>query len=516
MPTGGDSGRNRPSRRPLSQELVTLCRRASARGVWVLTAQVFLACLAQSAFGVGLAWDPSPDPNVVGYAIYYGTNSGSYQTRIPLGSQTNATVQISTNGATYYFVATAYTIDGVESLPSNEVSYTPSVTSSNQTITFGALPVKTFGDAVFTLSATASSGLAVSFSSGNSIVATVVGNTVTIVGAGSAVITASQAGNSNYLAATPVSQTLTVIPLEVNTPPVFTPTTDLLSPVLSLVRTTLRATDTDIPTNTITYSLGPNAPATATLDAQSGVYRWTPPLEAAGSSNLITVFATDNGVPPLTATQQFSITVPHFIQLTLGMTNLFAGQIGSVPVRVVSSAPWRVLSFDLEIPPGVLGQLGVSNVVSPFTATTIAPVDSTHLRLAFINDVGHELQGTQQLASLNFTAVPITSASVPLVPQDFSGLLADGTPFQTTLADAGRVIVIADHPILEALTPVSNRHQLLFYGNPGVTYEVQTATNLTPPILWRPLTQVVLSNIVQTVEGGPNNVPFQIYRAVKQ
>jgi len=76
---------------------------------------------------VGLAWDPSPDPNVVGYAIYYGTNSGSYQTRIPVGGQTNATIQIPTNGASYYFVATAYTVDGLESLPSNEVSYVPPI-----------------------------------------------------------------------------------------------------------------------------------------------------------------------------------------------------------------------------------------------------------------------------------------------------------------------------------------------------------------------------------------------------
>jgi hypothetical protein len=72
------------------------------------------------------------------------------------------------------------------------------------------LAPKTFGDASFSLGATASSALSVSYQSSNTSVATIAGNTVTIVGAGTTTITASQAGDSNYLAATPVPQTLTV------------------------------------------------------------------------------------------------------------------------------------------------------------------------------------------------------------------------------------------------------------------------------------------------------------------
>ena len=79
-----------------------------------------------------------------------------------------------------------------------------------QTITFGSLPAKTYGDASFDLTASASSGLTVSYASANTAVATVSGSTVTIVGAGTTTITASQTGNSIYAAATSVSQTLTV------------------------------------------------------------------------------------------------------------------------------------------------------------------------------------------------------------------------------------------------------------------------------------------------------------------
>ena len=87
---------------------------------------------------------------------------------------------------------------------------TLTIGASSQTITFGALTAKTFGDASFALTATASSGLTVNYSSSNPAVASVSGGTVTIVGGGSTTITTSQAGNANFVAATPVPQVLTV------------------------------------------------------------------------------------------------------------------------------------------------------------------------------------------------------------------------------------------------------------------------------------------------------------------
>ena len=88
------------------------------------------------------------------------------------------------------------------------VSASGSVATSPQSITFGAIPSKSVGDS-FTLGATASSDLPVSYSSSNPSVATVAGNVVTIVGSGSVMITASQGGNSSYSPATEVSQGIT-------------------------------------------------------------------------------------------------------------------------------------------------------------------------------------------------------------------------------------------------------------------------------------------------------------------
>jgi hypothetical protein len=90
------------------------------------------------------------------------------------------------------------------------VSQVLTVNRKAQTITFNTLAVKTVGDADFNPGATASSGLAVSYTSSNTAVATIVNGQIHIVGAGTSTITASQAGNVTYAPANNVSRVLTV------------------------------------------------------------------------------------------------------------------------------------------------------------------------------------------------------------------------------------------------------------------------------------------------------------------
>ncbi len=93
--------------------------------------------------------------------------------------------------------------------PAPSVTRNFEVLKKAQTIDFPAIADKTYGDAPFTISATASSGLPVSFTVLSGPV-TIAGNTVTITGAGTAEIQAEQGGDSSYEAATPVSQTFNI------------------------------------------------------------------------------------------------------------------------------------------------------------------------------------------------------------------------------------------------------------------------------------------------------------------
>ena len=84
------------------------------------------------------------------------------------------------------------------------------VNKITQTINFGTLQAKTYEDMPFALPSSTDKGLAISYKSVNTDVATVSGNTVTIVGAGTTEIVASQDGDAYHYAATPVTRTLTV------------------------------------------------------------------------------------------------------------------------------------------------------------------------------------------------------------------------------------------------------------------------------------------------------------------
>jgi len=135
-----------------------------------------------------------------GTAGYSG--NGGPATSATLNNPTGVTV--SSTGKLYIGDTDNNVVRAVSGLPINKAA---------QTITFAALPVKTYGAANFALSATASSGLPVTYTaSGDATVSLVVGVwTVHITGAGSATITAQQAGNSNYNAAVNVSRTLTIL-----------------------------------------------------------------------------------------------------------------------------------------------------------------------------------------------------------------------------------------------------------------------------------------------------------------
>jgi CSLREA domain-containing protein len=167
-----------------------------------------------TAFGAALVakvTSGTSEPVAGGQVTFTGPASGA---GITLGSGNSTVVTIDSAGvATVTGTAngTTGTYNVLATTPGASSTATFSLTNGkgSQTISFGALANRTYGDAPFSLSATASSGLPVSFQivSGP---ATVSSNTVTITGAGTVVVRASQAGDSNYSAAPPVDQSFIV------------------------------------------------------------------------------------------------------------------------------------------------------------------------------------------------------------------------------------------------------------------------------------------------------------------
>jgi hypothetical protein len=104
-------------------------------------------------------------------------------------------------------------------------------------------------------------------------------------------------------------QAFTVTVNEVNSAPVVTAVSDQSASEHTLFTFTPSATDADLPPNQLTWSLGPGAPAGMSIDPASGMTLWTPDESRGGASYPVTVTLTDDGVPPLSDSKTFTISV---------------------------------------------------------------------------------------------------------------------------------------------------------------------------------------------------------------
>jgi hypothetical protein len=114
---------------------------------------------------------------------------------VHLGAVGSCTITASQSGDASYNAAPA-------------VARTFNINKANQTIAFNSLANKSFGDADFTVSATASSNLPVNFAASGAC--SVSSGSVHLTGAGSCTITASQPGNGNFNPAADVPQTFNI------------------------------------------------------------------------------------------------------------------------------------------------------------------------------------------------------------------------------------------------------------------------------------------------------------------
>jgi hypothetical protein len=235
----------------------------------------------------------------------------------------------------------------------------------------GALSEKTYGDADFSISATASSGLPVSFdASGN---CTVSANMVHLTGAGECTITASQAGDSDHLPLTDVPQTFTIFKAA--------------------------STTTIICLTKVTYTGSPLKPCSASVTGAGGLNReltvdYTKNINA-GMANASASFAGDADYAGSSDLLKFTID-------KASQTIIF----GALPNRTLGDPDFEVRATASS---GLKVTFAASGINCSISGSTVQ-----------LTGVGSCTIGAFQLGDSNYNAAPI-------VPQTFS---IDATPRQ--------------------------------------------------------------------------------------
>jgi hypothetical protein len=165
----------------------------------------------------------------------------------------------------------------------------------------------------------------------------------------------------------------------VNSAPVLGPIQNRSVSAGTLLTFSAGATDVDAPPQFLDYALQPGAPAGATIDPYSGVFSWAILPSAIGSTNTMTIQVTDDGTPPLSASQTFTVVVtpggnppamlPPLIsggQILLNWSSQ-AGFTYRVEYKDdLTSASWTALSGD------VLASTSTSSKAEPFSVTNVA------------------------------------------------------------------------------------------------------------------------------------------------
>ena len=79
-----------------------------------------------------LAWDASPDPKAVGYAVYYSLSNSGITNRIETGAARQITLSNFPASSNYFFFVVAYDANGIEGEASGPLFFAPSIVSKLQ------------------------------------------------------------------------------------------------------------------------------------------------------------------------------------------------------------------------------------------------------------------------------------------------------------------------------------------------------------------------------------------------
>lgn len=243
-------------------------------------------------------------------------------------------------------------------------------TAQPQTITFGPLADKVYGDANFSINASASSNLPVSFTTSGGC--TVLGSTVSITAAGACTVTAHQAGNDDYTAADDVSQAFNIA----KAASVISWSPAPLSSGTPLGPSQLNATASGLGGTALVGSFAYTPPAGTSFDAGTvslsvlftpsnlnyAAAQHTVSLTVSGAMNFTGFYAPIRNLPYVNTIQAGSaVPVKFSIGGYRGLRVLQVGSPTSAPVACNASAPQNAVR------PGIASTSGLRSLGYSYT-----------------------------------------------------------------------------------------------------------------------------------------------------
>ena len=289
-----------------------------------------------------------------------------------------------------------------------------------------------------------------------------------------------ESGGTNFLTEWSLEIAGIAPPPHTNSPPIFAEITNrVISPDLGL-NILLEAHDPD--DDALTFSLDPGAPAGSIITnfvwlrptpTTNYFLRWFPTRAMASTTNVFTVRVTDNGLPPLSVTQSFIVTVLDYLDLGIGSTNLQAGQTASVPITLSSDGGVTGMTFNVPWA-GAYFTNATLSVTAPGIGSADLQDQTTNLLIMLQATAGQPLQGTQEVAQLSFRArTNGSSGFIDLPLRDVIGLKPGSITYSNYVLHPGMVAVVQNEPLLAPHVSSNASRDVMLFGKLGAGYQLQ-------------------------------------------
>ena len=136
--------------------------------------------------------------------------------------------------------------------------------------------------------------------------------------------------------------------------------------------------------------------------------------------------------------------------------------------------------------------------------------------LTFTAAAGQAMQGTQHLALLHFTArAGQNSAFVPLAIGSLTNTMARSSVAPALFATDGRIVIVGAQALLESRFGANKQRQLVIYGKPGTTYNLQSKFSLAPSAAWTSRMNVTPSSTAHSLSPPSPAAPVIYFRLVE-
>ncbi len=266
----------------------------------------------------------------------------------PGGSVANGAQFDTSQTGPHTFVATV--VDSALNTISSTVTYN---VLGPQYITFPGISTQTYGTS-FTVSATASSGLPVSFSSLTPAVCSVSGTTVTLIAVGTCTIQATQpaTGSTSYDPATPVNQSFLVVAANTNTvvssslnPSTFGQAVSFTASVAEVLPAS------GIPTGTVQFVIDGTGAGTVPLSGTSATL--TISTLAAGTHSVVANYSGDGNNNVSTGTLSGGQSVYQSPAITSANSTTFAAGVAGSFTVTASGFPSPAITESGTLPAGI-------------------------------------------------------------------------------------------------------------------------------------------------------------------